>query len=213
MPWYLYLALKQLFPSGRRFPFFTAISILGVALGVMVLIIVASVMAGFGHEIKRMIVETEGEVQVKTRGLINDVPDVVRKITETPGVVAATPYVAGPVMVMSEGHPGFPVFRGIDLTTVDQVVNLAKYIRIGSLADLDDDSVVLSYQVAKALGAQVGSEVEIVSPLALEKFKTNEFFVPRSFRVVGIFEVGHQQIDSSLVYGTLRTAQDLYGLG
>jgi hypothetical protein len=34
MPWYLYLALKQLFPTGRRFPFFTFISMLGVALGV-----------------------------------------------------------------------------------------------------------------------------------------------------------------------------------
>ena len=49
MPWYFYLALKQLFPTGRWFPFFTAISVMGVALGVMVLVIVTSVMGGFGH--------------------------------------------------------------------------------------------------------------------------------------------------------------------
>ncbi len=48
MPWFLYLALKQLFPTGRRFPFFTAISVTGVALGVAVLVIVTSVMGGFG---------------------------------------------------------------------------------------------------------------------------------------------------------------------
>ena len=72
MPWFLYLALKQLFPSGRRFPFFTAISVTGVALGVAVLIIVTSVMGGFGYEIRRMIVQTEGEVQVKANGLIED---------------------------------------------------------------------------------------------------------------------------------------------
>ena len=56
MPWPVYLALKQLFPSGRRVPFFTLISMTGVALGVMVLVIVTSVMGGFGYEIRRMIV-------------------------------------------------------------------------------------------------------------------------------------------------------------
>ncbi len=44
MPWSLYLALKQLFPTGRRFPFFTAISVLGVALGVALLVVTTSVM-------------------------------------------------------------------------------------------------------------------------------------------------------------------------
>ena len=34
MPWYLHLALRQLFPTGRKFPFFTFISTVGVALGV-----------------------------------------------------------------------------------------------------------------------------------------------------------------------------------
>jgi lipoprotein-releasing system permease protein len=47
VPWYLHLALRQLFPTGRRFPFFTLISVLGVALGVAVLLVVMSVMSGF----------------------------------------------------------------------------------------------------------------------------------------------------------------------
>ena len=99
MPWYLYLACKQLFPSGR-FPFFTAISVLGVTLGVAVLIIVTSVMGGFGYEIRRMIVETEGEVDVKARGYLNDPVAVLAQINATPGVAAATPYAKGPVMVI-----------------------------------------------------------------------------------------------------------------
>ena len=67
MPWYLYLALKQLFPSGRRLSFFTAISVLSVALGVALLIVVLSVMGGFGFEIRHMIVDTQGDVQVRSR--------------------------------------------------------------------------------------------------------------------------------------------------
>jgi len=64
MPWYLYLALKQLFPTGR-FPFFTLMSMLGVTLGVAVLVVTMSVMDGFGHQIKKMTVDTQGDVQVR----------------------------------------------------------------------------------------------------------------------------------------------------
>src|SRR5215217_6755571 len=105
MPWPIYLALKQLFPTGRRFPFFTAISVMGVALGVMVLVIVTSVMGGFGYELRRMIVQTEGEVQVKSSSLIQDVSGLLGSVTATPGVAGATPFIHAPVVVIASGHP------------------------------------------------------------------------------------------------------------
>ncbi len=212
MPWYFYLALKQLFPTGR-FPFFTAISITGVALGVWVLVVVTSVMGGFGYELRRMIVQTEGEVQVKGAGVIEDVSAALGKVRATPGVVAATPFVAGPVMVLGSGRPSFPLFRGVDLDTVEQVANLKRFVRLGQLDDLDDDAIILSSEVASQLGAQIGDSIEIYSPLLIEKFKTDEVFLPRQFRVVGFFEIGHQHLDSSTIYGTLRAAQEIYGLG
>lgn len=213
MPWYFYLAVKQLFPTGRRFPFFTAISVMGVSLGVAVLVIVTSVMGGFGYELRRMIVQTEGEVQVKSRGLIEDVGGVLAKVRAAPGVAAATPYVTGPVMVMSAGRPAFPLFRGLDLTTVGQVANLQRFITGGRLDDLDDDSVILSAEVATQLSAGIGDRIEIYSPLLIEKLKSDEIFLPRQFRVVGYFQIGHQHLDSSSIYGTVRAAQELYGLG
>lgn len=213
MPWYFYLALKQLFPSGRRFPFFTAISVTGVALGVMVLVVVTSVMGGFGYELRRMIVQMEGEVQVKSRRPIDDVAGVLRVVRETPGVAAATPYVAGPVMVLAGGHPAFPAFRGLDLDTVESVAELQRFVRVGSLDDLDDDSVILSAEVAHSLNARMGDTIEIYSPLLIERLKRDEIFLPRQFRVAGYFEIGHQQLDSTTIYGTLRAAQELYGMG
>src|SRR5207245_5143916 len=65
----LYLALKQLFPTGRRFPFFTVISMVSVALGVALLIVVLSVMGGFGYELRRVVVEMEGEIQIRSSAL------------------------------------------------------------------------------------------------------------------------------------------------
>jgi lipoprotein-releasing system permease protein len=213
MPWYLYLALKQLFPTGKRFPFFTAISILGVALGVALLVVSTSVMGGFGHEIRRMIVETQGDVQVRGNGLVADPADLQARIAKVPGVVATTPYAEGPVMMECERKPAFPVMQGIDLNRITSVVPLGKYFRAGSLDELDDDSIILSANLAISIGANMGSTVEVYSPLLLEKFKKDEVFLPRQLTVVGIFEVGHQQLDSSVVLVTLRLMQDLYGLG
>lgn len=213
MPWYLYLALKQLFPTGRRFPFFTFISVLGVALGVALLVVVTSVMGGFGYEIRQMIVGTEGEVQVKASGFIENYPALIKKITAVPGVAAATPTASGVLMIQYRGKPAFPAMRGLDLATVENVVHLSNYVRAGSLDDLDDDSVILSSELASSLGVAMGDTIEVYSPLMIEKLKSDEVFLPRQVRIVGVLEIGHQQLDSSTVYCTLRLAQELYGLG
>ena len=213
MPWYLHLALRQLFPTGRKFPFFTLISTLGVALGVALLVIVMGVMGGFAYEIRHKIVDTEGDVQIKARGAIADYPAVVRRVESVPGVAAATPYASDFVMILFGDKSAYPMLRGIDLGSVQRVTELEHYVVVGSLDDLDDDSIILSGQLASSIGANVGDTIEVFSPLIINKLNADEVFLPRQVRVVGILEIGHQQLDSSTVYGTLRLAQDLYGLG
>ncbi len=213
MPWPLYLALKQLFPSGRRFPFFTLISVTGVALGVMLLVVSISVMGGFGREIKNMIVNTQGEVQVRAFGLMQDPRVVMRAVDAVPGVVASTPFAEGVVMLQHQNKPAFPAIQGVDMERVEDVVPLRRFIVAGEFDDLDDDRVILSAQLAIQLGVRLGSKVSIYSPLLLEKMKADEVLMPRELEVCGIFEIGHQQLDSSVVIVTLRTMQELYGLG
>lgn len=213
MPWYLHLALRQLFPTGRRFPFFTVISTLGVTLGVALLIIVMGVMGGFAYEIKHKIVDTEGDVQVKARGWIADAPAVMKKVESVPGVAAATPYASDHVLIMFGGKSIYPELRGVDVGSVLRVTPLNKYMLVGSIDDLDDDSIIMSSQLAASIGASVGDTVDVYSPLTLWKMGQDEVFLPRQAKVVGILEIGHQQLDSSTVYATLRLAQDLYGLG
>jgi lipoprotein-releasing system permease protein len=212
MPWFIYLALKQLFPSGKRFPFFTLISVFGVALGVMVLIVTTSVMGGFHYGIEQMIVNSQGQVQVKSAAQIADYPAVVRLVESVPGVVAASPYAYSSVMVQYQGRPVYPFLTGIDPASIEKVANLRKYMVIGSLDDLDDDSVIVGSALAESLGVTVGDTIEIYSPLIIQKLEQDELFLPRSVHVVGIIEFGHQQLDTSNVYCTLRLAQDLYGL-
>lgn len=213
MPWYLYLALKQLFPTRRRLAFFTAASIAGVMLGVAVLLVVLSVMNGFGDEIREKIVETYGDVHVENGGIMYDQAEVMRRIAALPEVAGVAPYAQGMVMLQAGNRPSFPYIIGIDPQREEDVVPLEKFLVVGRLADLDDDSVFLSSELAASLGARVGQKVDVYSPLLLERLKRNEILLPREVRVAGIFETGWNQVDSNTVFCSLRLMQDLYGLG
>ncbi|WP_404421726.1 ABC transporter permease [Nibricoccus sp. IMCC34717] len=213
MPWYVYLALKQLFPSGTRFSFFTAISVFGVAVGVWLLVAITGVMGGFGEKYRKMIVDTQGDAQVRAYTLIQRVGDLRTKLLAVPGVKAATPFAQGIVMLEYLNRPSFPAIQGIDINSVEDVVPLRSYVNFGNLDRLDDDTVILSAGLAREIGVGVGGKVQVYSPLSLERLKTDEVMLPTELEVVGIFEIGHQQLDSSLALVTLRRMQDLYGLG
>jgi lipoprotein-releasing system permease protein len=213
MPWYLYLALKQLFPSGRRIAFFTLASIVGVMLGVAVLIIVLSVMNGFGDEIREKIVETNGHVHVENGGIMLDQDAVMAKVRGLPEVAAVTAYARGMVMLQAGNRPAFPVIQGIDVAHAQDVIPLAKFLLAGRVEDLDDDSVFLSSELAASLAVRVGQKVDLYSPLLLERLKKDELMLPRELRVAGIFETGWNQVDSNTVICSLRLMQELYGLG
>lgn len=213
MPWYLYLALKQLFPAGRRVPFFTVISVLGVALGVTLLMVSTGVMGGFGREIRKMIVDTQGEVQVRAPGFLADAQALADALEARPEVAGATPFAEGVVMIEHERKPAYPAIMGVDVDRVNRVIPLDDYVRVGSLEDLDDDRVILSSELAFSIGARIGSYVQVYSPLLLEQLKADAVMLPRELEVVGILQIGHQELDSNLVIVTLRRMQELYGLG
>jgi lipoprotein-releasing system permease protein len=213
VPWYLYLALKQLFPTGRKFPFFTAISILGVALGVALLIVSTSVMAGFGHEIRKKIVETQGDVQIRAEGLVPDADAVAATVAKVPGVLGSARFAAGPVLLRLGGRTAFPMMQGVDLEHINQVIPLDAYLRGCSLDDLDDDAVFLGINLYNALQARIGDSVDIYSIQMLDETHPDVVSLPRTLRIRGVLEIGHQALDESTMLVTMRTMQDLYRLG
>lgn len=214
MPWPVYLALKQLFPSGKRLPFFTLISVIGVGLGVALMLVTTSVMGGFGHQIQKMIIDTQGEVQVRAQFALdkNEAAAVERALQAVPAVEAFAQYAAGVVVLEYASRPAFPAIQGFDIEQIKKVIPLDRYMIAGSLDNLDDDSVVLSSLLASGLGVRVGDVVSLYSPLSIERARKNEMLLPRDVLVAGIFQVGHQQLDSSTVICSLRLMQDLYGL-
>jgi len=213
MPWPVYLALKQLFPTGRV-SFFTLISFLGVGLGVALMLVSTSVMGGFGHQIERMIIDTQGEIQIRASKPLNGVKatEVEKVLTDSRVIEAFAPYADGVVMLEHNSVPAFPGIHGFDYEQMRRVIPLERYLINGSLDELDDDSIILSSILARTLNVGVGGKVSVYSPLMMERIKRNEVLLPREVRVAGIFHIGHQQLDSSTVLCSLRLMQDLYGL-
>lgn len=212
MPWYIYIALKQLFPSGRRVSFIFLMSVCGVMLGVMILVIVQSVMGGFGEIYRDVIVNTNGHIRINSGKVMYNSQDIINYLERLPEVEAAEPYAQGPVMLQHGNRPAFPYLRGFDVTRAVQVVPIGDFLVEGNMDDLDDESILLSSSLASQVGAGMGSTVDVYTPLMLEGLEKDEVILPRELLVVGLYETGWVHFDSNTMVCTLRLMQELYGL-
>jgi lipoprotein-releasing system permease protein len=202
----------------------TFISTAGVALGVMALIVVLAVMTGFEEDLKEKILGTNAHVVVlKNGGEIEEYAGVMDKLKRMPGVVAATPFVYSQVMLTTGSNVSGVVLRGIEPTSDAQVTNLKKSLVSGRLTDLEKPTstgtegaalpgVILGKELAKNLNLFVGDPVNVVSPLGnITPFGMAPKM--KRFRVVGLFNTGMFEYDSTLAYVGLHEAQQFLSLG
>lgn len=214
LPWYMFIALRQLLPSGRRLgSVFFYLSVLGVGLGVAVLVIVQSVMGGFGDVHRQRIVDTSGHLDITEGGY----PFVgafmlAEGLAARPEVKQVTPYAKGFVMARSGSIPVFPAIYGLAYQE-HPVFAVDEYLTSGALDDLFDDTVLVSQSMASSLGIWIGSEIEVFSPVMIDRLQQDELVLPREFTVAGIYNIDWNQEYLPGIICTLRTMQDLYGLG
>jgi lipoprotein-releasing system permease protein len=214
MPWFIYLALRQLAPCGKRFgSVFFFLSVLGVALGVAVLVIVQSVMGGFGEVHRERIIDTTGHLDISEGGYpFAGGYALAADLEARDGIGRVTPYARGFVMARSGNVPVFPAVYGLAYGP-DPVFSIGDYLVAGRLDDLYDDTVLVSQSLAQQLGVWIGSEIEVFSPSMLERWEENELVLPRVFEVAGVYNIEWNQEFLPGMLTTLRTMQELYGLG
>ncbi|RLC23696.1 MAG: lipoprotein-releasing ABC transporter permease subunit [Deltaproteobacteria bacterium] len=210
---YLRARRKQAFIS-----VITVISALGVMVGAMALVVVLSVMNGFRADLMSKILGVNSHLLVLNYGgPFGDYRAVAEKTGRVPGVVALTPFIYSQVMVNNAGNVSGAVLRGIDPGTADRVVGIGAMIKKGSLASLDLrtgglPAIIIGSELAKQTGAFPGDELTVVSP---EGKLTPLGRVPntRKYRVAAVFDSGMYEYDATMVFVSLREAQDFLGLG
>ena len=215
---YLKAKRKQTFVS-----LITLISIAGVMVGVTALIVVIAVMNGFKEDLREKILGVTSHVVIsRFDGNISQYQEVRAKVEEVSGVNAATPFIYTQVMISSRKAISGAVLRGIEPKTASKVINLPKNLRAGSLEELEAENkpegmrstpgIILGNELARNIGASRGEPVTVISPLGR---LTPLGRVPRSqtFRVVGIFDSGMYEYDSTIAYVSLWAAQRFLGIG
>jgi len=225
LPFELMLALRYLRPKRTFVSIITLISVVGVALGVAVLIIVISVMSGFDHDLREKILGFNAHLKIYARGrTLENYGRVMELVESNKNVRGVAPFVLGPVLLETEptngGQSAFatPFMRGVDTGHEADVTVLPQSIVAGKF-DLSGRGLVIGSEFAQTYNLFVGDRVSIYSPAELKKMKdqrgkTNaEGILPDEYTVTGIFDVGYFDYDSSVVVASLENAQDLYALG
>jgi lipoprotein-releasing system permease protein len=211
------IARRYLLPGkGEAFILVVAAFSLGaVMLGVFALVVVMSVMNGFRAELFDKIVGLNGHAVVQ--GIGGQLPDwrnVVAIARATPGVTSATPLIEQPLMTTFNGRVEAVLLRGMRVEDIRTNPTISTNVVMGSLKSLTAGSgqIAIGSGLADALGAQVGSQVSLISPQG----QTTPFgTVPRivSFTVGAIFKVGVYDYDKAYVLMPMEDAQSLLLMG
>jgi lipoprotein-releasing system permease protein len=222
MPFELLIGLRYL-KAKRKSTFIsiiTFISTAGVALGVMALIVVLAVMTGFERDLKEKILGTNAHlVVIRSGAAMDNYRATMERLKQLPGVQAATPFIYNQVMLSTGRYVSGVVLRGIEPETDREVTRLSRSLVQGGMTLLDpqpgsgpEPGVLIGRELARHLNLALGDRVNVVSPTGSI---TPLGMMPKlkAFRVVGIFNTGMFEYDSTLAYVSLGQAQRFFDLG
>ncbi len=225
LPFPVYVALRYTL-SPRRNAFIallSTISFLGVAVGVMALVVALALMTGFQEDVQARILGANAHLTVfggwggRPIERVGEVLESLRALEEVQG---AAPVVLEKGLLTSALNPSGDavVLKGIDPGQEPSVTDLRKDLLEGDLQALSEgapageEGVVLGNKLAYHLGVVLGDAVELLVP----QVDVTPFHLrpkSRHFRVVGLVESGFYDYDSTRCYLSLQSAQRLFGLG
>jgi lipoprotein-releasing system permease protein len=205
-----FLAAKYLRPKRSVASAITCVSVLGVMLGVAAVIIVRSVMTGFGDEWEKKILSFKPHLSLIPAygNVVVDEDSVAAGVRALAGVTCVTPEIDTRVMLSFRGRVLAPVLIGVDPDGFSGAYRIGAP-RAGTF-DLDGDSIVLGVHAARSLGCWVGDEVVVYSPKTLAA--QDEVFLPIKWKVAGIFSCGQYEYDSGYAVASLANVRDLMGM-
>lgn len=190
----------------------SAISMLGIAIAVMVLIVVMSVVNGFERELKDRLLAMTAHASIEgVDGELAGSSELIELAIRNPRVTAAAPYIDGQALLVFEKQLSGVELRGIDPQMEQTVSGIGGVMQKGALTDLvgGDFNIVLGVELAAAMRVDIGDKVTVT---LAEGRVTPAGVVPRTkrFTVSGIYRVGMYEFDRRLAFINLGDAQRLY---
>jgi lipoprotein-releasing system permease protein len=213
----LFIALRYLLARRQQSSIsrVSLFSTIGVAVGVVALVVALALMTGLQGELRNRILGSQAHIYVWKTGSLVDYESEVAQLRAVPGVAGAGPAILGKAIVSSDRTSAFITLKGVDPVLEGQVTDVERTLTQGSLEALTDHGeddrpgILLGHDLAQQLGASVGDEITLItpggslSPMGL---------MPRNRRVkvVGVFQLGLYEYDSAFGFVTLDFARRLF---
>jgi len=197
----------------------TAISILGVAAGVMALIVALAINSGFRDTLQGNLLGAMAHINVQEKEPRNGIENwegLAARMRQAPHVIAVAPALYSPIFLSGPLQSRGAILKGVDFKTELQISDTLRHLKEGSVDGLRGapgalPGIILGARLAEDTGMLVNSVVNVVSPQGeLTPFGPRPNI--RRFRVAGIFESGFFDIDDTWAYTTLAAAQQALSL-
>ena len=212
----LYIGLRYTRAKRRNgfVSFIALLSMLGIALGVAALIVVLSVMNGFGKELReRTLGMTAHATVTGQNGQLSDWRDIQAKVSSHPNVVGTAPFTQNEAMLSNRSRVSGAIIRGVLPEEEPNVSEIHQKMISGKLAELKagEYGIILGKELANAMGVFEGEKITVITPQANV---TPVGVMPRlkRFTVVGVFEAGMHQFDRSMAFMHITDAQKLFSM-
>ena len=193
--------------------FVSLASILGIAIGVMVLITTLAVMSGFQREIKDRMLGMVAHATVSAHGeAMAGWAHAVEVARRDPRVVGAAPYIDAQALLRGPRQEPAAI-RGVLPEAEAAVSELAAWMVQGSLDDLrpGEFNIVLGKELAQGLGVRVGDRIIVTTDFQVTPMGAMPQL--KRFTVSGIFEAGYQDFDRRLAVVHMADAQRVMRMG
>ncbi len=178
---------------------------MGVALGVMALMVVTSVINGFEGELVRVITRVNGDVMLYSRGEpMRDADQVEEELRQgLPQVVALTRSFVAELMVAGPNGVAGAILQGVEVEHLGEVTEIPQSLSEGVLPAASDE-VALGFHLAQKLGLRVGEQVRLIAPFTGKADGAPQVLLAK---VVGLVKMGMFEYDSKFIFMTLEAVQ------
>jgi lipoprotein-releasing system permease protein len=218
MSFEFFIALRYLLAK-RRQAFISVISMistLGVAVGVMALVIAMAITTGVQTEMRDRLLAATAHVYVWKDGGIQDFRADVEALRAVDGVIGVGPAIVTiKAMVRSRsGEQTFISVKGVDPVLEQQVTDIQRTMEQGTLGGIERadglPGIVVGKDLAAALGVKLGDTIYLMTPRSLLT-PTGMIQMARSHpaRVAGVFNLGMLEFDSQWGFISLDFAQEI----
>ena len=191
----------------------SAISIMGVAVGVTALMIVLGVMNGFQEDIREKILGFNSHIMIQNydSSPLVDYQGIINSTKGLKGIVSMTPTVLGQAIVKSEMRITGVAIRGLDPDREALVSDIGRDVIEGNIAEMKGRNVFIGTELAKSLGVGKGDSVVIVSP-AGSTFGDYSTPYMEEFAIIGLFKSGMYEYDSNFILMGLEKSSSFLGM-